>query len=99
MSPYQILVFPFYSQNNELLYAFFKRNESKVQQGIVGGGEEKETPIETATIEVYEEVDISSNSKMIQLNSTASIPVVNISGVIWGENILVIHEFSFVVLN
>ena len=94
-SPYQILVFPFYRQNNELLYALFKRSELKVWQGIAGGGEEGETPIETATREAYEEAGISPKSKMIQLSSVASIPVVNISGFIWGEDVLVIPEFSF----
>jgi len=94
-SPYQILVFPFYRQDNELLYALFKRSELKVWQGIAGGGEEGETPIETATREAYEEAGILPESKIIQLSSIASIPVVNISGFIWGEDVLVIPEFSF----
>lgn len=94
-SPYQILVFPFYRQNNELLYALFKRSELKVWQGIAGGGEKGETSIETATREAYEEAGISPKSKMFQLSSIASIPVVNISGFIWGEDVLVVPEFSF----
>jgi len=94
-SPYQILIFPFYRQDNELLYALFKRNDLKAWQGIAGGGEEGETPIKTATREAYEEAGISPQSKMIQLSSTASIPVVNISGFIWGEDTLIVPEFSF----
>lgn len=94
-SPYQILIFPFYRQDDELLYALFKRKDLKAWQGIAGGGEEGETPIETATREAYEEAGISPKSKMIQLSSITSIPVVNISGFIWGEDVLVIPEFSF----
>jgi len=95
-SPYQILVIPFYKQkNNSVLYALFKRKDMKVWQAIAGGGEEGESPIETAKREANEEAGISPKSKMIQLSSVASIPVVAISGFLWGEDILVIPEYSF----
>lgn len=94
-SPYQILTFPFYRQNNEIFYALFKRSELEVWQGIAGGGEEGETPIETAARESQEEAGISPKSKIYQLSSVASIPVIYISGFIWGEDTLVIPEFSF----
>ena len=94
-SPYQILVLPFYRQKNNILYALFKREDMKVWQGIAGGGEEGESPIETAKREANEEANISIKSKMIQLTSVASIPVVAISGFLWGDDTLVIPEYSF----
>jgi dihydroneopterin triphosphate diphosphatase len=95
-SPYQILVIPFYKQKDgNVLYALFKREDMKVWQGIAGGGEKGESPIETARREASEEANISPKSKMIQLSSVASIPVVAISGFLWGEDVLVIPEHSF----
>lgn len=93
--PYQILVLPFIKEKEKYYYALFKRKDMNVWQGIAGGGEEGEKPIETARRETHEEAEISPESRMIQLSSIACIPVVNISGFIWGENVLVVSEFSF----
>jgi len=94
-SPYQILVIPFCRQKDKVLYALFKREDMKVWQGIAGGGEEGESPIETAKREANEEACISLKSKMVQLTSVASIPVIAISGFLWGDDTLVIPEYSF----
>ncbi|OGH12050.1 MAG: NUDIX pyrophosphatase [Candidatus Levybacteria bacterium RIFCSPHIGHO2_01_FULL_36_15] len=94
-SPYQVLIFPFYKQEKDLLFALFKRSEEKVWQGIAGGGEEGEVPFEAAQREVEEEISITPKSKMIQLSSVASIPVIYVSGFIWGKDVLVVPEFSF----
>lgn len=93
--PYQILVLPFIKEKGKYYYALFRRKDMNAWQGIAGGGEEGEKPIETAKREAYEETGISPKSKMVQLSSTACIPAVNISGFLWGENVLVIPEFSF----
>jgi len=74
-SPYQILVFPFCKKDGEPLYALFKRSDDKAWRGIAGGGEDKETPVETVKREIAEEAGISGNSKIIKLSSVASIPV------------------------
>ncbi len=95
-SPYQILAIPFYQQKNKkTLFALFKRSDRKVWQGIAGGGEEGETPLKTTKREANEEAGISPESKIIQLSSVASIPVEYISGFMWGEDVLVIPEFTF----
>lgn len=94
-SPYQILLFPFVRRNNQILYALFKREDMDVWQGIAGGGEEGEDPLESAKREAFEEGGIPLDSEYIRLASIAAIPVVNICGFKWGNDIAVIPEFSF----
>ncbi len=95
-APHQILVFPYIrTDNGNIEYCIFKRRDLKVWQGIAGGGEKGESPMETAKRETFEEVGITIKSKFTQLSSIASIPVEAISGFIWGEDILVIPEYSF----
>ena len=94
-APYQILVFPFFKQNNEILFCLFKREDLIVCQGIAGGGVDGDSPILTANREASEEAGIPNESKIFKLDSISSIPVVNISGFIWGPNTLVIPEYSF----
>lgn len=95
-APFQILVFPYLkSSNNEIKYCVFKRKDLDVWQGIAGGGEANETPLNAAKRESFEEAGILTNSKYIQLTSMASISAEAISGFIWGKEVLVIPEYSF----
>lgn len=95
-APYQILVFPYIKIiDKSFKYCIFKRNDLRVWQGIAGGGEEGESPIQTAVREANEEAGISLKAKITPLASVNSIPVEAISGFIWGENTLVIPEYSF----
>lgn len=94
-SAYQILAFPFYRKEGEPLFALFRRSDDKAWQGIAGGGEDGESPFETAKRESEEEADISSGSKIIQLSSIASIPVEYVAGFLWGDDVLVIPEYTF----
>lgn len=93
---YQVLVFPYIkSEGGKFKYCIFKRDDLGVWQGIAGGGEDGETPIDTAIRESFEEAGISTDSNMTELSSVASIPVEVISGFIWGEDTIVIPEHSF----
>jgi len=95
-APYQILVFPYFkTAKGQIRYCLFKRKDMGVWQAIAGGGEEGETPMESAKRETYEEAGISVKNKFTQLTSIASIPVEDISGFIWGKDIVVIPEYSF----
>jgi dATP pyrophosphohydrolase len=94
-SPYQILVFPFYKKDGEPLYALFRRSDDKAWQGIAGGGEDAETPIEAAKREAMEEAGVPDGSKIIQLSAVSSIPVEYVAGFIWGDDVLVVPEYSF----
>lgn len=93
--PYQIIAFPYLKTDEGYLYAIFKRRDLNFWQGISGGGEDSETPIETAKREAFEEAGIDSSSKFIALDSFATIPAVDIGEYAWGENILVVPEYSF----
>ena len=83
--------------NGDIEYAIFKRADSVVDfwQGIAGGGEEAETPLEAAKREAYEEGGVSPDSSYIVLDSVATIPVEGVTGFLWGEDVLVIPEHCF----
>jgi len=93
--PYQILVFPFVREGGKYYYAIFKRRDLNIWQGIAGGGEEDEKPIEAAKREAYEEAGIDRKSRYIKLASICAIPAVNIRGLEWGKEIIMIPEFAF----
>lgn len=95
-APYQILVFPYHKTvDAKIKYCIFKRKDMKTWQGIAGGGENGESPIEAAKREALEEAGISTKNKLTKLSSISSIPVEAISGFIWGKDTLVIPEYSF----
>lgn len=94
-APYQILIFPFIKEKGAYYYAIFKRKDLKIWQGIAGGGENKETPDEAVKREGYEEAGIDKNSRYIKLSSLTAIPAVNIHGLKWGREIIMIPEFAY----
>ena len=95
-APFQVLVFPYrFASNGDIDYAIFKRADLEFWQGIAGGGEEGETPLEAAKREAYEEGGVSPDSPYVALNSVATIPVEGVAGFLWGENVLVIPEHCF----
>ena len=94
-APYQVLVLPFVKEKERCCYAIFKRKDLNIWQFIAGGGEGKETPIETAKREAYEEAGIEKKSHYIRLASITAIPAVNIRGLEWGKEIIMIPEFAF----
>jgi dATP pyrophosphohydrolase len=52
-APFQILVFPYCKDDSgKIQYAIFSRADYFCWQGIAGGGEDKETPLEAAKITV-----------------------------------------------
>ena len=92
--PYQVLVFPFIKDGGRYHYAIFKRSDLNIWQGIAGGGEANETPLETAKREAYEEAFIDKKSRYVRLASVATIPAANICGLKWGD-VIMIPEFAF----
>lgn len=93
-APFQILVLPYKKKAKEYEFCIFKRKDMGVWQGIAGGGEDGEKPIVAARRESLEEAGISGG-KFTRLDSVSSIPVETISGFIWGDDVLVIPEYSF----
>jgi dATP pyrophosphohydrolase len=99
-SPFQVLVFPYRLVANQgLLYCIFKRSpdEEGFWQGIAGGGQQGESPLDAAKREACEEADISPDNAYMQLDSLATIPVENVCGFLWGSDVLVIPEYTFAV--
>lgn len=97
-APFQILVFPYRAlSDNKILYAVFKCSDAGYWQAIAGGGEDDETPLDAARRESHEEAGIDPTNHFIKLDSISTVPAVEVSGMIWGKDILVVPEHCFAV--
>ena len=97
-APFQVLVLPYrITPDNAVFYALFKREPSTggYWQGIAGGGEDSESPLEAAKRETYEEAGIDPSNEYVKLDSCATVPVANVCGFRWGDDVLVIPEYCF----
>jgi hypothetical protein len=62
-APFQVLVYPYRKNSNEQIeYALMKRSNEGFWQGIAGGGEDNEKPLEAATLCDYNDETLVSNS-------------------------------------
>ena len=85
-----------YKIDDSIQYAIFNRSDYGYWQGIAGGGEDGEIPIESAKREAFEEAGITRECSYIQLDSVSSLPVEDVvGGFLWGDDVYVIKEFSF----
>ncbi len=96
-APFNVLVFPYrIASEGKFEYALFRRTDAGFWQGIAGGGEDDETPLETARRETNEESGLPADSEFLQLDTVAPVPVTEFSfSHIWGENLFVIPQYSF----
>lgn len=97
-APFQILLFPFRAaaSASEPKYAIFRRSDyEECWQGIAGGGDVGESPEEAARREAFEEAGIAAPLRLIKLDSLATVPVIHVSGFVWGPDTLVIPEYAF----
>ena len=96
-APFNVLVYPYFRlKNNEFEYALLKRSDQGWWQGVTGGGEDKETPLEAAQRETYEETGISSESQFFQLDTVIPVRVTEFSvSYLWGEDVYVIPMYCF----
>ena len=94
---FQVLVIPCrIDADGQPRYLLFKRSDLDVWQWIAGGGEEDEKPEQTARREAREEAGIPEESRLIPLDSVASIPTIHFADHHrWGPDIYVIPEFGF----
>ena len=99
-APFNVLVYPCIKVgDNEFEYALLKRSDHHFWQGVAGGGEDKETPLEAAHRESFEEAGIPSESSFIQLDTAEPVPVTVFGdSYLWGDRIYVIPQHSFGVL-
>ncbi len=73
-APFQILVLPYRRTANTLEYAVLCRSDYLCWQGIAGGGEDAETPLEVAKREAFEEAGLAA-SHFTPLQSSCTVPV------------------------
>jgi dATP pyrophosphohydrolase len=65
---FQVLVFPYrLAADGSLMYALFRRADASYWQGVAGGGEEGESPLEAARREAAEEAGIPGSSDFVAL--------------------------------
>jgi dATP pyrophosphohydrolase len=96
-APFQVLVYPYRkSRDGQLEYALLKRADEGWWQGVAGGGEDQERPLEAARRETYEETGIPPTSEFTPLDSVESIPVSGFrDSYLWGEDVYVIPQYAF----
>ena len=96
-APFQILAIPYRIVNKSPYYCVFHRSDFDQWQFIAGGGEDAETPAESAKREIFEESGITV-TEIVTLKSMCYIPtdifpkkhLYN-----WPEDLYVVPEFSF----
>ena len=72
-APFNVLVIPFSrTSSGEALYCVLRRSDAGFWQWVAGGGEDLETPVETAIRETREETGIEG--PLYRLTSEARVP-------------------------
>jgi dATP pyrophosphohydrolase len=96
-APFQVLVYPYRkATNRQFEYALLRRSDQGLWQGIAGGGEGEEKPLEAAKRETYEESGIPPTSEFIQLDTIESVPVIEFKNCyLWGDDVYVIPQYCF----
>jgi dATP pyrophosphohydrolase len=98
--PYNVLVYPYRPAGAATFeYAVLRRSDKGFWQGISGGGEDGETPLQTAKRESWEEAGIPPTQPFIQLDTVEPVRVTEFSSsVLWSESVYVIPQYCFGVL-
>ena len=95
-APFQVLVLPYVEDKERIAYAVFRRADAGYWQFIAGGGEGDEQPIQAARREAWEEAGIPETASMFRLDSTNTVPVMELAGrLLWGPHTLVVPEYTF----
>lgn len=96
-TPFNALVIPFYREPGApTLYCVLLRTDAGFWQWVAGGGEDAETPAETAVRETREETGIEG--ALYALQSEARVPVSAFSARDqWPDDLYVIPEYHFAV--
>ncbi len=87
---------PFRRTEAGFAYALFRREDAGYWQGVAGGGEAGESPLEAARREAFEEAGVGDGAGFVVLDSRATMPVLAVTGAFtWGPEVLVIPEYAF----
>ena len=99
-APFQVVAFPVrILADQQRQYAIFRRRVEDYWQGIAGGGEADETPLEAVQRESFEEAGIPLGSQWIALQTQASVPITHFQQrEHWDASLLVIpiHYFGVI---
>lgn len=89
-------MFPFRETSAGFRYGLLRREDAGYWQGVAGGGEAGESPVDAARRETAEEAGIGAGAEFVVLDSRAMVPVVAVTGEFtWGDDVLVIPEYAF----
>lgn len=78
------------------VYALFRREDAGYWQGVAGGGETGESPLQAARREACEEAGVGDDAKFVALDARATMSVLAVTGEFtWGPDVLVIPEHAF----
>jgi dATP pyrophosphohydrolase len=73
---FQVLVLPHRQTTQSTEYALFRRADADYWQGVAGGGEAGESPLQAARRETAEEAGLVGDHEFVALDARATIPVV-----------------------
>jgi dATP pyrophosphohydrolase len=98
-APFQVLVIPFRRTAAGLEFAVLKRSDAGWWQFVAGGGEDDESPAQSAARETAEEIGLAASGRLLRLDSMATVPksAFPTAAVAWGENVYVIPEYAFAI--
>jgi dATP pyrophosphohydrolase len=93
---FQVLVLPYRKTAQGLEYALFRRADAGYCQGVAGGGQADESPLQAARREAPDEGGLVGDHEFVALDARATIPAVYVTGEFtWGPDVLVIPEYAF----
>jgi dATP pyrophosphohydrolase len=99
-APFNVLVFLYrVVGDDEFEYAVLRRTDAGFWQGVTGGGEDDETPLDAARREAFEETGIAPDSPFLKLDTVEPVRVTEFNvGDLWGDEVYVIPQYCFGVL-
>lgn len=101
-APYNVLVIPYFFENDKVKYCIMMREDMKIWQFIAGGGEEGEVPMVTAKREVFEESGIRDFKSFNQLETKTFVPTKYFKNAreLWGNKYVIpVHCFAMETYN
>jgi dihydroneopterin triphosphate diphosphatase len=97
-APFQVLVIPFRYTSGGLQFAVLKRSDAGWWQFVAGGGEDGESALQAAQRETREEIGLTDDGRILQLDSLAAVPKnAFAASTAWGSDIYVIPEYCFAI--
>jgi len=95
-APFNVLVYPYLQVSEDAFeYALLQRTDVGWWQGVTGGGEDEETPLQAARRETFEETGISG-TEFLRLDTLIYVRVTYFGvSYIWGDDVYVIPMYCF----